>query len=623
MNRYILLAIWLLSSLSVKARDGFDYERLPTEQKNWVDSVMASYSFSEKMSQLFWFEASVPMEVSAGGLWVADPQELASTEVPQGVPSYKILNLTDGYSEGDGAIAFPNSLIRASAQAPIFKDLQLLYDFDFWFDFSPESDRAVFYVVTLVGNRAVLTLFEHQDSLLQALVDFDQILWIGDDLNLDEHLNKRRLNRKTNKLLMNKAKDALALKKIKIDEKRFKQASLVFNHMAYEKWKWDAYLSGITLRNQQGKVPIKALDNTSICTFRFAGSGFDTFLESLSHYQAMPDYTYSDDLSKDRNRLKNYDYVIVPIEKWDAQQQDYLQSLNISNNLVLVNFDLENSQKQPQELFTIIDVWQHNELTESLTAQLIFGAYGFQGTWPLNESVNIKVDFTEPLSRLSFTPPHIASMDIQVLDNIDEVVAEAINEEAFPGCQILIAKSGKVIYHKNFGHYTYDSARMVDENTLYDLASLTKVLSTTQAVMILEERDLIDLDEPLSAYLPILKGSNKEALTIREIMAHQAGLFPYLPFWANTMKAAMTENSLLHSPDSGLFQIGQNSYLNPELADSILSWSVESELIEKEDESLPYDYKYSDIGFYLLKAMVEKIINQPIDQFMDKNIYGP
>ena len=106
-------------------------------------------------------------------------------------------------------------------------------------------------------------------------------------------------------------------------------------------------------------------------------------------------------------------------------------------------------------------------------------------------------------------------------------------------------------------------------------------------------------------------------------MTHQAGLYPYLPFWAATLSNKKLDNPLTDSPQQNYFQVGRGLYINESITDSIMSWSIKSALIEKEDDEIAYEYQYSDIGFYLMKALVEKVINQPIDDFLDQNLYGP
>ena len=104
-----------------------------------------------------------------------------------------------------------------------------------------------------------------------------------------------------------------------------------------------------------------------------------------------------------------------------------------------------------------------------------------------------------------------------------------------PGCQVVIAKSGVVVFNKAYGWLDYQKTSPVNTTTIYDIASITKVASTTQAVMFLQERGLIDLDKTAGDYLPELKGTNKEDLLIKDILTHQAGLIPFLPHWRRTV----------------------------------------------------------------------------------------
>src|SRR6185295_12404588 len=104
----------------------------------------------------------------------------------------------------------------------------------------------------------------------------------------------------------------------------------------------------------------------------------------------------------------------------------------------------------------------------------------------------------------------------------------------------LIAKDGKVIYEKSFGTFTYESKNVIADETIFDLASVTKVSATLQAIAYLQEKKIIDLNKKASVYLPELKGSNKEDFIIKDILTHQAGLWPFLPFWAETVKDSST-----------------------------------------------------------------------------------
>src|SRR5690606_6950992 len=114
---------------------------------------------------------------------------------------------------------------------------------------------------------------------------------------------------------------------------------------------------------------------------------------------------------------------------------------------------------------------------------------------------------------------------------VDSIMTLGIRQKAFPGAQLLIAKNDTVIFHKAYGHHTYDSIRAVTTQDLYDLASVTKITGPLPAIMKLVDQGLLELDRPFSQYWePWRKIRDKKDLTLREILSHQAGLIPYIAF---------------------------------------------------------------------------------------------
>jgi CubicO group peptidase (beta-lactamase class C family) len=105
-----------------------------------------------------------------------------------------------------------------------------------------------------------------------------------------------------------------------------------------------------------------------------------------------------------------------------------------------------------------------------------------------------------------------------------------------PGCEIVVARKGKVIYEKSFGKQNYQDSIQIQDSTLYDIASISKVAGTLQAVMFLYEQGEINLDSTISTYLPELKGTNKANIFIREVLTHQAGLQPFIEHNKKTME---------------------------------------------------------------------------------------
>lgn len=189
--------------------------------------------------------------------------------------------------------------------------------------------------------------------------------------------------------------------------------------------------------------------------------------------------------------------------------------------------------------------------------------------------------------------PIVQALRMASQSRIDSIVADGIAQHAFPGCQVLAMRDGQLLFRKAYGHLTYDAASpAVTMQTVYDLASVTKVMSTTLAMMKLVETGKVRLDDPLSRYIPYLKHSNKEKITIRQVMSHMARLKEFAPFWAQAQKS-------------------ENPYM------SVIEQIIDSPL-QKES-----GYLYSDLGFILLGDLVENVSGQRLDHFVEHFFYHP
>ena len=134
------------------------------------------------------------------------------------------------------------------------------------------------------------------------------------------------------------------------------------------------------------------------------------------------------------------------------------------------------------------------------------------------------------------------------LSAIDSIVNDGIARKAMPGCIVLIAKDGKIVSQKPYGYYTYENKERVTASSVYDLASLTKILSTTLAVMKLYDDQKISLNKKLSFYLPELKGTNKEKIIIKDLLTHQAGLKPFIPYYKETLDTQLCVLKKFYAP---------------------------------------------------------------------------
>lgn len=259
--------------------------------------------------------------------------------------------------------------------------------------------------------------------------------------------------------------------------------------------------------------------------------------------------------------------------------------------------------------------------------QILFGAIEASGKLPISLSNSLPLGAginTASLNRLSYSLPEDVGVDSNVLSKIRDIAYEGIHSRATPGCYVLVAKNGKVIYDKAFGWQTFENKIPVNDETLYDLASITKTLATLQSIMFLADRNQIDVYKKASYYLPELKKSNKKDFTLKDILTHQAGLWPYLPFWIQTLKDSvfMPEYYSTEKNEKYPWEVADKLYATKVMKDSLWQWIIHSKIREKPKRT-PYDYRYSDMGFYILHHLAEKKFNQPMEDFLDQNLYEP
>lgn len=205
---------------------------------------------------------------------------------------------------------------------------------------------------------------------------------------------------------------------------------------------------------------------------------------------------------------------------------------------------------------------------------------------------------------------------------IDEIALDGIKKKAFPGCVILAAKDGEIIYHKAFGNYEYDSTSLNTRlNSIFDLASVTKTSAVTLAVMKLYEEGKIDLKKKLSYYLPFTKGTNKAGLTLENIILHQAGMVPFIGFYKETINADGSARADLYktAPEAGFTtMVANNLYLRNDWKDTIWKRILDSPITPQGKK-----YVYSDNDFWFLGKIVETVTHAPLEEYVRETFYKP
>ena len=371
--------------------------------------------------------------------------------------------------------------------------------------------------------------------------------------------------------------------------------------------------------NGKKLMPFRDLVSTNFASLVLGFSESKTFQETLEKYTPFVHYMLPDisfdpyDLDILSEQLVQFDNVIVGLHtsglmELDQSVMNFLKYLNDHTDVVLVFLGKSTILRDLEGFENILFVHEDNLYTQQIAAQVIFGALGTQD---------------QGLKRLSYSTPEMQGMDSRVLEKIDQIVDEAISISATPGCQVLVARNGSVVLEKGYGYYTYDSIMPVDTRTIYDLASITKVAATTQAIMKLKEQGKIHLDSAVGTYLPELAGSNKASLIIKDVLAHQSGLRAFYPFWRNTIE---DKDQLIHfynDKPNDLYNktVAYGMFAAEDLKDSLWHWTIETKMRRKREENEPYDYKYSDLGFYLLQVLVERVSNTPLDTYIDSVFY--
>jgi CubicO group peptidase (beta-lactamase class C family) len=189
---------------------------------------------------------------------------------------------------------------------------------------------------------------------------------------------------------------------------------------------------------------------------------------------------------------------------------------------------------------------------------------------------------------------------------------------ATPGCVVLVVKDGKIAYEKAFGHYNYDNAEPVTTESVYDMASVTKICATTISVMKLYEEGKIDLNKTLGDYLPMVRHTNKENLLIKNILLHQAGLVSYIPFYKEIIDTAgvpFPRYFVSRQNDAFQIRVADNVYMRNDWRDTMYQRILKSPL------GVPDKYIYSDNDFIFLGKIVEAVSGMPLNEYAKKIFY--
>ena len=224
--------------------------------------------------------------------------------------------------------------------------------------------------------------------------------------------------------------------------------------------------------------------------------------------------------------------------------------------------------------------------------------------------------------KLEYGNPSEVQMDsVFIYQKVDSIITNAIQKKAFPGVQILVAKKHKIIFHKAYGFHTYDSIQKVQLNDVYDIASVTKILGPLPAIMKLYDEGKIDLDAPFSKYWkPWRNRKDKKNITVRAILAHQAGLNPYIVFLSEVLKKDKTLKSRFVKTES------KNRYRSKAYDNIFIKDRFKNKMyrqINRSKVSANKKYKYSGLSFLLYPKIISDITGKSYINYLQNNLYKP
>ena len=291
----------------------------------------------------------------------------------------------------------------------------------------------------------------------------------------------------------------------------------------------------------------------------------------------------------------------------------------------------------------------HNSDVQRQTADILFAkatadgrlSASLGGLFPTGAGVTIT-----PESPSHFIPEEYG-LSSALLKKIDTIALDGIQQGAYPGCQVVVLKNGHIMFDKAFGTYAGKGSPRVESTDIYDLASLSKTTGTLLAVMKLYDKGRFNLTDKISDYLPFLQRTDKKDITIREILYHQSGLPPWLPFYQEAIDKDSYDGRLfsVRKDAQHPVRIGTATWANPkfkfkseyispvktgdytvQICDSLWLNRSFRKVIEEKIVETPLKqkrYVYSDIGFILLGMLVEQLAGMPMEAYLQREFYGP
>ena len=506
-------------------------------------------------------------------------------------------------------------------------------------------------ITDALNMQGVTKYYPPGEVALRAFLAGNDLLLFPENLSLSARMireavtrgevSEAELDRRVRRILRAKYRLGLAqpdrLPETGVEERLNSPATKVLRRALYE--------AAITIaRNERQLLPLRRLEERRIAYIQVGGPSDSPFYQRLRTYAGLTPFYLRQGFSRAeweqvQARLRGYNTVIVGVFgmsssaarnfgiKASTEQMCQELAANTDLHTVLTLFGSPYALKSFGAEDAIVMAYEEAPEAQEAAAAAIFGGIAATGRLPVTASARFPEGTGHSLRvpvRFGYAEPEGVGMDGRVLNRIDSLAQAYIRQGAMPGCQVLVMRSGKIVYDKGFGRTEYlPSSSAIDPyEHLYDLASLTKVAATTLCTMALVEQGKLGLDVPIATYLPDLAGTNKADITIRQLLQHNAALPAWHPF--NRVTYANPQRKIL---DPQYYSYGASRSAQVAVAPGLYGTEALPQLVWQQIRDLDLrasqQVRYSDIGMILLGRVLEARSGQTLDALAHTLFYAP
>jgi CubicO group peptidase (beta-lactamase class C family) len=411
------------------------------------------------------------------------------------------------------------------------------------------------------------------------------------------------------------------------------------------------------LKNNNNLIPIRELDRDKIAVLSIGASGEPELWKRLSLYAPFDFFRLTSNAAAGEverifRQLRGYSRIIVSIHAERMTDLASLQSLAREKEVHLCFFTSPyNLRRYTQSITNAKSVtlaYENSPEAQNAAAEILMGGIAAKGKLPVTISglFTYGAGLATTKVRLSYQKPQEVKLDSNILKGIESIVETGIRNRAFPGCQVLVAKDGVIVYKQSFGYFDYAQTHSVQNSDVYDLASLTKAAATVPAIMKLVDLKQIALTDRVSRFVSELRNTNKQDITIRSALLHETGLPASIPFYRllidqNSYSGALSSNrrtlTFRTLYDTNVYmrtdfkfdstkvsrasrrgisvQAAENFYVKDDFQQEVLNGIAGATMGRRR-------YLYSDLNFVLLQKVVENIAEQSLDEYLETNFYS-